>query len=736
MSIQKQIIAQRDFSAGQLDEAALRRDDVDIMRAGLRTARNVRILNTGSVKRRPGRRMLFETPGIAYGIRPAPKDDWYLSFEDGRAVFRSRDLGSRQDFSGMPWGAGDLTDLRFVENAGTVIVAGPAMRPQVFSYTRSTRQWSHQAFSFSTDITGAIRQPFYNFFLGTGITLQPSARTGTITITFSGAVLDPQHVGVRFRYGSRQLQIASVSSPTSGTATVVEQLPPTVSLTLDTYEGLQVGDVIEGIESGCRGQVISVGPPLTVLITDNWSGFQTTDDGESVVGPRSRGRAQSVSAASPAATTLWEEALCSDYRGWPESVNKSVQRIAFCHFDQLSQAIIWSAIGTINDFLVGADTDDAIFELVPANTTVFDVVEGSDVFVFTDQGPYYIPVSSTSPLIPGSVEFRQISDDAASPIRAQPTTDGLVYINAGLTRVLALIATGQTAKPYLVEDISEFHAELIRKPVTLASTSVDASAPERYLYAVNADGTMAVARYQRQQGGRGWVGWVPWDGAGKVAWVSAYGGDVVVSADYTIGGETVRFAEIFEDGLILDGVRPLASVTGSDALEVESGTPLLVAEDEPLLVSQDTAFNWAVGTNLAIAQGAWFRGEYEILEGGTLSGVIPVENTIGLVGGFAFDVEVEPFVPHAEAGQSARQRMRRRRLAQVAATVQRTQAIEVAGRLVPFWNAGENEELEPPMRDETYRARPMGRSFDPRWSVKQKLPGALTIIELTSEVTI
>jgi hypothetical protein len=732
--IESNLNTQRDFSAGQLDESSLRRDDTEIMRAGVRRGRNVRILNTNALKRRPGRRALFETSGIVDQIRPAPADPWFISLEAGRIVFRSRDLSSSQTFTGMPWTFAMLRNLRWVENAGTVIVAGPKpMRPQVFSFNRSTRSWTHAPFSFSTDVTGAVRQPFYNFFLGSGITMQPNARSGAITINFSGPVLDPAHVGVRFRYAGRQIEITSIISPSAATANAIEQLPPTVTVTLDTYEGLQVGDVVEGLDSGARGQVVSLGAPLVVLITNNWSGFSVD---ETFVGPRSRGKVTGIGVPAPAATTLWEEALCSDFRGWPQSVNKSVQRIAFQNFEQLSAAIIWSSIGTINDFLVGAAPDDAIFELVPANCVVYDVVEGSDIFVFTDEGPYYIPFSASSPLIPGSVEFRSISDDAASPIRPQPTSDGLVYVNAGLTRVLSLIATGQSAKPYLVEDISEFHANLIRKPIALASTSVDASAPERYLYAVNNDGTLAVARYQRQQSGRGWVGWVEWDGAGDVVWANASDGDVVVTAVYPTGSGTIRFGEVFDDTLLLDGSRSLASVTGSDALEVSPGVPLEVALGDPLLVSQEVAFNWAVGTMLSVEQNGWYRGDYTIEADGTLSGVIPAQNTVGLVGGFKFAVEVEPFIPHVEPGQSRQQRMRRRRLKQVAVTVQRTQAIEVAGRLVPFWRGGENEEEAPPMRDETYRARPMGRSYDPRWSVKQDLPGALTIVELATEVTV
>ena len=49
--------------------------------------------------------------------------------------------------------------------------------------------------------------------------------------------------------------------------------------------------------------------------------------------------------------------------------------------------------------------------------------------------------------------------------------------------------------------------------------------------------------------------------------------------------------------------------------------------------------------------------------------------------------------------------------------------------------APENEEQPPALRDETYRTRKLGREFDPRWSVKQPFPGALTILEMATEVT-
>lgn len=735
----REVKAQRDFSAGQLDPTALRRDDTEIMQAGLRTARNVRLLNTGAIARRPGRRLLFSTTGITERIRPAVNEYWYMTFEPGRIVFRSEGLAETAMFGGMTWPEPWLKDLRFDVSGGNVIVTHQRMRPQVFSYDPVTRMWSYAPFTFAVDATGALREPYHQFLPGAGITMNPSARTGDITVQFSKPVLSSGHVGVRFRYAGRQLRITAVNSATSATARVIEQLPPTYKITVDNVKGLAVGDVIEGIISGAKGLVTDIsGMDVTVIVEKNWSGFDLTNGtptntGEMIAGPRSKMKVTAQVEVNAAATTQWEEALMSDFRGWPGIVRSDAQRLIFANFPQYSPGVCWSSVGTLNDFKVGAEADDAIFEYVPENCQVLDVLGGADEFVFTDTGVYYIPISASNPLRPGSIEFRKISKDAAAPVRPQDTTQGLVYVNAGRTRVLAIIATGQSAAPYVVDDLTEFHGPLIKSPVALAVTSSDVAAPERYLYAVNADGTMAVARYDRRQK---WVGWVPWDGLGAVQWVSAAGPEVIVDASYQTGAGILRYTEAFDEDLLLDASLSLASATGQAPLELENFTQLTIETGEALLVDATYAFNWAPGITLSVVREGWYRGDYVVQSDGSLSGTIPVENAVGLMGGFNFVVEVEPFVPQSQEGQSRKQRLRRRRLTQVAAVVQRSQAIEVAGRLVPFWNAGENEEEAPPLRDETYRARVLGREWDPRWSVKQTLPGPLTILELTSEVTV
>lgn len=729
-----QIVAQRDFSAGQIDPTALRADDTEIMRAGLRKARNVRILAARGLARRPGRKALFRTEGICERVRPASGADWFMVFEGHLVRFINASLTDAVQFNAMPWGLDIIKELRWVESGGTVIVSHASMRPQVFNFDPIAKTWAHNAFSFSLDPGGASREPFYNFYLGSGVTMTPSGRSGAITLSFSGNVLFPGHAGTLFRYGERQMRVTSVASSTLAYADVIEELPPSFNVVMDNVAGLQIGDVIEGVTSGAKGQVSFISATnVFVIVTKNWSGFSVD---EVVAGPRSKMKVTAQYDTPALATTQWDESLISDFRGWPGCVSKDVQRIIFCKLAQAGAAIVWSATGTLNDFRIGAEKEDAIFEFVPENCLVLDVVGGADEFVFTDKGNYYVPVSVSNPLIPGSIDFRLISDDPAADIRPRSTTDGLVFINSARSRVFAIIGTGQTARPYIVEDLSEYHSDLIKTPLSLATSTANVSAPERYLYIGNSDGTLAVGRYQKAPTTRGWVGWVPWDGQGSIEWISASGDTVMVTARYETSAGTVQFVEVFDDTLLLDASQPIAARTGGDGLEITYGSYLEVAPGEPLLLDASYSFNWAAGTQLSVEKNGWYRGEYIVGADGSLSDVIPVENVVGMRGGFNFEVEAAPFIPHVDGGQSRKQRLRPRRIKQVAVTVQRTQAIRVGDYLVPFYRSGENEEQAPPLRDEVYRTRLPGRSFDPSWSLKQELPGALTILEMTTEVTL
>jgi hypothetical protein len=204
------------------------------------------------------------------------------------------------------------------------------------------------------------------------------------------------------------------------------------------------------------------------------------------------------------------------------------------------------------------------------------------------------------------------------------------------------------------------------------------------------------------------------------------------------GGGTLRLVEQFDDSMTMDGCELIASGDGGGVFKLTDGSPLILANGQPLTLSgsEYRPFIGFEGMTVGVDQVQWFWGFNTVAASGLLAEPV----ALSLAGvtriGFPFLVEVEPFLQHAEPGEGMKQRLRPRRIKQVGATFVRTQSVEVAGRLVPYYRAGENMELAPPLRSETYRARVMGRDFDPRWSVKQALPGRFTLLEVTTDITI
>ena len=55
---------------------------------------------------------------------------------------------------------------------------------------------------------------------------------------------------------------------------------------------------------------------------------------------------------------------------------------------------------------------------------------------------------------------------------------------------------------------------------------------------------------------------------------------------------------------------------------------------------------------------------------------------------------------------------------------------------IPAWNIGDNVEVAPPLREQAYRCRPLGRSYDPRVAVIKQTPGPLTVHEIGLEASV
>jgi hypothetical protein len=435
----------------------------------------------------------------------------------------------------------------------------------------------------------------------------------------------------------------------------------------------------------------------------------------------------------------------SGFRGWPASCFYDQGRLGFANFPALPRGIAWSEIAIYDNFFVGATPAQAMLELAPGNSQVLYVLGGAEgnEFVFCDNAIYYIPISVTNPLKPGSVAFNLLTDDGAAPVQPRATQDIIVYVNAGGNSMKAIQAIGAYQRPFNIVSLNEFHSHLINSVIAIAAPRADATFQERYIYVLNGDNSLAVGKYTTELGQiKGIVGWVPFSGAGALQWVSAQGADVFFTTAYSPNGiGAVTVVEVLDDTQYLDCAIPVQSVPA----------PFVTGGKGPL-------FAFANGSVTLMDQVTRMMGTYFVDANGN---IVPQNNggenlaAASLVAGQPWTATLEPFVPDAQPGQAVGQRMFKRRVSRMAVYVVNstgflmarlfsgplTRTSPVLGTIMNFfrvtaWNQDDDATKPPPLREGTERMRPIGRSFDPRVAVIKDTPGPLLIEEVGLEATI
>lgn len=725
MSLNEITIRQRDFSAGEVDPDAVRRDDTDVLARAVKRGLNLVSRHTGGLAQRPGRRMLFQDDGVIGEFKPFDDVTYRVVFVAGAVRIRTTE-GALVASLAAPWNANDLDNLVWEPDDNEIIVCWRG-RTRVITVAPGTGVWSIAFYSFKTGIDGAVRVPFFRFSATAGITMKPSARTGTVTVTFSANVLSSSHVGSIFRYADRQLRITAVTNAKTATAVVLEKLTPTFDITVASTDGFSIGQTVETDTTNVKMEII--GTTATVLNCISLGNLTTPVNSEKIVGPNASATISGVTEVAPGATVQWDEQFISDYRGWPRSVSKDRQRLIFTNFASLKNAVCWSAVGDNRDFMVGADPDDAIFETIDAECQVFHIVGGYDEFAITDKGAYYIPVSVGTPLQPGSVEFRLIYASEIANIRPIQVTEGVIFVDKAMTGLYAINATGQTARPYIATEANRLHRHLFSGVKSIAVSSGTSVFPSRQIYAVNADGTVAVGQFNPDSE---YIGWLPWDGAGEVRSVTGNYGSVVMMTRYLIDGVMTGVAEELDYSLLFDCATVFDGADVTDFLELNNGSPLeLNNGDELTLEGYVTQFY--AGQEVSIYAGGFYFGEIVVPDTGVITGFAEYGE---VTAGIRFDWELVPLFINFDGGQPAGQAEKRRKVANMLITVRDTQEFQCGSRIFGSYRGGEDMSLPVPERDETYRYRETGRSYDPEVPLKSTFPCKFKLIELTTRLTV
>jgi hypothetical protein len=588
-----------------------------------------------------------------------------------------------------------------------------------------------------------------------------------------------------------------VLGSTSGAVGIITQAPSQQFLDFSTVVPptgfFQVGDHITGAVSGAAGIVVAVqlypsglaieslavnltsstlfvanetingprgGNPVTTvfggamqiqLFQKPVGGVSLFTGGEIMAGPFGSATVSTETVIAPQPVAVWDDEVMNAFRGYPSSLFYDQNRLGMANFPSVPGGIAWSAIGLPNDFFIAALPDNAIFELAPGKSQVLFVqpgMEGSE-FVFTDVAVYYIPITVTNPLVPGSVAFNMLSASGCMPnVQPRAAGESIVYIQAGGAQIGAVQAPGAYYRPYIVDHISEFHSHLLTASpiVSIAIPTGPQQFEELYIYLARADGTLVVGKYAMRNGlldvgedGKPRIGWLPWNGAGTVSWVASLGGDVIFSSVYN---GTAGVVEVLDNTQYLDCALLVNALPAVMAPPGGKGPLWWMPNGTVFLMDQSTR---AMGTYQIDANGfivPQFTG------GENLS-------SAALVAGQPWSATVEPYVPAAPPGEDKKQRMTRRRTPRMAVYVSNSSGYVFARlfsgkqtptspplgtimniRRVPAWNLGDNSTLPPPLREEVQKWRPLGRDYDPRRCIIKDTPGPLTVHEIGFETTV
>lgn len=694
----KQTITQRSFVIGEPREEFLEADDLDLRLASLRKGQNVRIKATRTVDQRLGsvfKREIDSNLPI-FEIRPTFAETYAVVIEENRLVLWDED--GAEVYSDSTYNFGDVTKV-WVEGFGKETVIGSANGIFTLTYV-SFGVWTLAEFTFADAPGGELAQPYWSFVQG--ITMQPSATTGNITLTASASFFQPEHVGQRIRYNYREVLITAYTSDTVVSGTVVSTLPPTFRLTVSATASLKVGDTVVGQDTDFQGIIVAIGVGEIDVVTLRF--LDGPDNGEKISTPSATVTVSGKSTITTAASSVWDEPLISPLRGYPQAATGANGRLIMVDFPQAPDVICASSVREIFDFLVGTDDDDAIVRAAGDNSPRFlHVVNAGDLLLLSDRGIYMVELRGNTPLSPSTFNARLVDRRGSSTVKPAQVDDGVIFVEASGAALAVALLDGNIYLKWSVRTISTFHSHLINAPVVLCGPPQDNTLPEKYLFVVNADGSTAVMSWVDGFDPEN-VGFVPWTTEGDYKSVAPVFGAYWAVVQREIATVERFLVEEFSPAVLVDC-----------ALPIDSAIPAIFD-----------------GQELSVYGDGWYAGEFTVASG-SISGDFPVGGYAGWNYVSTVGLWPQEQVNHPKAGIIAA------RLIRVGVSVLHTGpfAIKCNNLTQRFGGWSFGDDLSEPNDPVTklYRCSVIGRRDHPVVEFIKETPGLFQILAATQEVT-
>ena len=441
------------FATGELDPLLRARVDLQAYNNALAKATNVLIQPQGGLRRRPGTKHIFELPNSSSGASSAGNgvrlvsfqfsvtDSYMLCFTHNRMhVVKNGAIVTNINGTGNSYLTTAITsamvdDMCWTQSADTLIVVHPDLSPVKIVRGASDSLWTVSTITFDSI-------PKYAYTLTTSnpaVTLTPSAVSGNITLTASGAAFSAGSVN---QYVNGNVQ---------GRARIVEYISTTVVKAITEYPFFDTTALASGAWELEAGYV------------DVWSAG----------------------------------------KGWPTTVTFHEGRLYLGGSKSRPSTIWGSKIGLFFDFVPTESLDDdAVEATLDTNdlNVITDIISSRDFQVFTTGGEFFIPQANTDPVTPLTFTFKNVSRNGIKPgTRVQSVESGSIYIQRQ-GKSLNEFVFSDTQLTYITQRISLLSGHLLKGPQRIALRRASSTEEADLLLMTNTDdGSMAVFSIMRSQ---------------------------------------------------------------------------------------------------------------------------------------------------------------------------------------------------------------------------------------------
>lgn len=590
---------QTNFSVGELDPLIRARTDLQQYQNALEEATNIIIQPQGGFRRRDGTQFVYDFGSSFTDFKVIPfefsvDDSYLLVFVTQRIyIFKAGVLQANINGSGNDYlAATDITtamldEINYTQAVDTLILCHEDLQTKRLVRNGDT-SWTLE----NLPLTNLPQYPYAFDTHMPDFTITPSATAGNITITASAATTE---TGTAQAGAADTITVKAASS-------YADDEPNGMFITLTSGTGSGQTRHVEDFVASTK--VLTVYPAWTTA-PDATTGYKVEPFAPAAVGEYAQvtstfGRARYVEFVSSTVMKAvvevpffdtgailageWEsehgyEDVWSNTRGWPKSAAFHEARLYFGGSKSRPNTVWGSGVINYFDFNPGTGLDDESVEAT-INTnqlnTIVNLFSGNDFRIFTTGGEFVVLQTSNEPITPSTFFVRpQTRLGARAGIPIEDINGASVFIQRQ-GKSLNVFQFGDSTASYQIQNISALSSHLLKNPIDMAARRAASTDESDRLFVVNGDdGSLAVYSILV---GQNVIAPSRYVTDGSFIAIGVEVADVYVIVKRTVNGANNYMLEKFDPDLTLDSVKSGGAASSVTMNQLQGKTVQIVRD--------------------------------------------------------------------------------------------------------------------------------------------------------------